>query len=107
MSSNLVDYENRQISEPETFIPKIGRPPFYDRNPHRIPIGEFLYMKSKNPFQGDFKRTNNSKIVLVSDISEKLFNKIKVNSFKEIFSILDGDKDGFISLSKMNVESIN
>lgn len=101
----LVVNDKLNLRENETQGPKICRPPIYNRNPDKKPIGEFLFLKSKEMAPVGIRQENNSNKPIISNTSEKLFNKLKINSFKEIFKLLDDDKDGYLSSKKMNIES--
>ena len=69
-----------------------------------ISIGEYLYSKSlekrksettQNPKKEDLRNVNKS--------SEKMYQEIKKNSFRYIFTLMDSDEDGLISALKINI----
>lgn len=69
-----------------------------------VPIGELLYRKSKIITSNDSVLQKIENKSFTSENSSKMFQKRKLNSFKEIFHLLDSDKDGKISYNNMLIE---
>ena len=63
-------------------------------------VGEYLYSKSmEKKKQG----RSSEKKLFVNKKSEKLYEEIKKQAFRYLFTVMDKDEDGLISSLKINI----
>ncbi|XP_024367520.1 uncharacterized protein [Physcomitrium patens] len=97
------------------FKPLTGRKPQTDRNPIRLPIGEYLY---KLKFAFDNKKevlaAKDNKIKkeqascqYVGATSQRLLGRLEEKGFKKVFECLDEDKDGKVVLATANYDQLS
>ena len=63
-------------------------------------VGEYLYSKS---LEKKKIRNESSKKYVVNKKSEQLYEEIKKQAFRYLFTLMDSDEDGFISSLKINI----
>jgi len=103
------DHEKKRLAE-ETYaslgVPSVGRPPSIDRNPHRLPIHDVLYL---NRHEYDDKRelvrlrdeagARSAAVSLKSGArSDGLVGALKRRAFRKMFAALDCGGSGIVDL---------
>ncbi|CAK9883053.1 unnamed protein product [Sphagnum jensenii] len=112
------ELSNRPIDQNtgrEFFRPLTGRKPQIDRNPLTLPIGDFLYSmrffldnKLECLNQRDHKlQQDQANYRYVGANSQKLLGRIRQRGFKQVFDILDDDKDGLVKLASANLQQLS
>ena len=114
MKINRINEIKEQGNELLSYYPKVGRGPCYERNSNNLPIGEYLHSMHRELEQLKNKAKNEKELRIQNEVSYsftqatsiKMFEKIKLDAFNNIFRELDSDNDGEISSKKMNNNSI-
>lgn len=95
--------------------PQTGRPPLFDRNPERLPIGDFLYEVGKDvkALQTQMHRTVDAKMAneisasKVSETSRQLFEEKKRRKYETLFRTLTTkDADNLLRASTISTEGL-
>ena len=94
-----------------TFRPKISRGP---KNPNQRNVTVNLdgfydkrITKEKNELQKKKNEEDKEKKNLYNQKSKDIIIKMKIQKYKEIFNLLDSNKDGFISNSEIQLTKID
>ena len=102
---------NMNDKEKNTFRPKVSRGP---KNPNQRNVTVNLdgfydkrITKEKNELQKKKNEDNKEKKNLYNQKSKDLIMKMKIQKYKEIFNLLDSNKDGFISNSEIQLTKID
>jgi hypothetical protein len=111
IQNDLFDYEKGQ----PFFTPKTGRPPVFDRNAQKLPVGHYLYsinetkqskLKQKEMLE-DISRKVLSECTKSNPYSQKLYDRYRLKIYIKLFNELDSDGDGCISANRISFDSIN
>ncbi|KAG0591885.1 hypothetical protein KC19_1G209400 [Ceratodon purpureus] len=98
----------------ELYKPHTGRKP-NNRNPAHFPIGDYLY-KMKFAFDSKMRSLNDKDCKMKKELAEcqyvgptsqKLLRRLKERGLKQIFDLLDHDKDGIVDLTTANFDRLN
>ena len=93
------------------YKPKVGRPPKIDRNAECLPIGDYLFSdkKRKDEMLSLIKREEDERAKesapRIEKTSNKIIEKLKIDTFTHIFNVVDNDSDGIISAKNIDVSS--
>lgn len=88
-----------EMSEECRYRPSTGKQPSA-RSKGNMSVGEYLYSKS---LEKKKVRNESSKKHLMNKKSEELYEEIKKQAFRYLFTLMDSDEDGFISSLKINI----
>lgn len=93
------------------FVPKISRGP---KNPNQREITvnldshyDYLLLEKKKKLHEEEMLNNLQKKKIYLETSMKGVMRIKLQKYKEIFNLLDSDKDGFISYKNIKLSELN
>ena len=106
-----VNKSKTNMNNKNTFRPKISRGP---KNPNQRNVTVNLdgfydkrITKDKNELQKKKNEEDKEKKNLYNQKSKDIIIKMKIQKYKEIFNLLDSNKDGFISNSEIQLTKID
>ena len=109
--SKIINEERDDKKNNYSFRPRISRGP-KNINQRDVTVNlEGFYdkriIKNKDDLLNSKKEEENEKKILYNQKSKDIIIKMKIKKYKELFSLLDSDQDGFISSTKIQLTKVD